>query len=342
MIPPSFREVWFVDTEFSRPDGERPTPICLVARERYSGRVIRQWLWGSAPPPSPFRVGPDVLLVAYSATAEWSVFLALDWRLPVRVLDLHAEYRWLNSGFKLPHYGQLDAMDAFGIPHMDELFKIDMRAVCCRGGPFSPSEEREILAYCEQDVDGLAALFQAMEKDLEWPQALARGRFTVAVARVEYAGLPLDRKLYPQFAKHREGIRQELIRGSGEQFGIYDETKFDTKAFENFLIREDIPWPLTPTGRLVTREKTFEEMVDVYPQLRPVHELRTALGQLKTDGGLAAGRDGRNRTELWPFGTSTGRNAPSTTKFVFGKSTAFRSFVKPDPGWAVAYVDWAQ
>jgi DNA polymerase I-like protein with 3'-5' exonuclease and polymerase domains len=83
-------------------------------------------------------------------------------------------------------------------------------------------------------------------------------------------------------------------------------------------------------------------MVIVHPQLRPLYELRSALGQLKEDGGLTIGADGRNRTSLRPFSTSSGRNAPSTTRFVFGKSTAFRSLIKPEPGMSVVYVDWSQ
>ena len=32
-----FREVWLADFEFSAPPGERPLPVCLVAREFRSG-----------------------------------------------------------------------------------------------------------------------------------------------------------------------------------------------------------------------------------------------------------------------------------------------------------------
>src|SRR5262249_38654952 len=116
---------------------------------------------------------------------------------------------------------------------------------------------------------------------------------------------------------------------------------FDTDGFEAYLIGEGIPWPRTPTGRLSTRSEVFEEMADIYPVLRPLCELRSALNQLKDDGGLSVGKGGRNRSSLRPFATSSGRNAPSTTKFVFGKSVAFRSLIQPDPGWAISYLDWS-
>jgi DNA polymerase I len=38
-----YREIWLVDFEFCAPPGERPEPVCLVAREFRSGRVIRLW-----------------------------------------------------------------------------------------------------------------------------------------------------------------------------------------------------------------------------------------------------------------------------------------------------------
>jgi hypothetical protein len=283
------------------------------------------------------------LFVAYSAPAELSVYLALGWPLPVRVLDLYAEYRWLLSGFKMPGYGQLDAMAAFNLPlGMDELFKEDMRAICKRGGPFSWEEEGNILAYCKKDVDGLTALFEAMHEHVDWPRALFRGRYTVAVARMEAHGIPVDVETHRRLQQHRKAIRRELIEAANTSFGVYDAESFDTEAFGAYLAGQGIPWPRTRTGRLSTREDVFEEMVEIYPQLRPLYELRSALGQLKGDGGLTIGADGRNRSSLRPFSTSSGRNAPSTTKFIFGKSTAFRSLIKPELGFSVAYVDWAQ
>jgi hypothetical protein len=343
MVPSCYRQIWFVDTEFHQPDGERPAPICLVARERSSGAVVRQWLWGQHSPPSPFSVDSDVLFVAYSAPAELLVYLALGWPLPVRILDLYAEYRWLLSGFKMPGYGQLDALAAFGLtPPLDELTKEDMRSVCRRGGPFAWDEERDILDYCQKDVDGLAALFEVMHPSIDWPRALFRGRYTVAVARMEAHGIPVDVETHQQLQKHRRAIRAELLEEAGATFGIYDEDEFDTSAFSAYLADQGIPWPRTRTGRLSTREETFEEMVTIHPQLRPLYELRSALGQLKDDGGLTIGADGRNRSSLRPFAANSGRNAPSTTRFVFGKSVAFRSLIQPAPGWSLAYVDWCQ
>ena len=45
---------------------------------------------------------------------------------------------------------------------------------------------------------------------------------------------------------------------------------------------------------------------------------------------------------LSPFGSKTGRNTPSNTKFIFGPSVWLRGLVKPPPGYGLAYIDWVQ
>jgi DNA polymerase I len=55
---------------------------------------------------------------------------------------------------------------------------------------------------------------------------------------------------------------------------------------------------------------------------------------------LTVGRDGRNRTVLWPFQPYTGRNQPSNSKFVFVPDRCFRGLIKPPRGWGVSYLDY--
>jgi len=56
---------------------------------------------------------------------------------------------------------------------------------------------------------------------------------------------------------------------------------------------------------------------------------------------LSVGSDGRNRTPLWAFSSRTGRNQPSSAKFVFGLSRWLRGLIQPEPGCALAYLDWS-
>jgi DNA polymerase I-like protein with 3'-5' exonuclease and polymerase domains len=42
-----------------------------------------------------------------------------------------------------------------------------------------------------------------------------------------------------------------------------------------------------------------------------------------------------------PFGTITGRCAPSTSKFLFARPAWMRSLIRPEEGRALAYIDWS-
>jgi DNA polymerase-1 len=122
------------------------------------------------------------------------------------------------------------------------------------------------------------------------------------------------------------------------QYCVYDNGHFRDGLFARYLFDQGISWPRTETGLLKTDEDTFHDMAKVYPQLEPLKDLRHALGQMRlTD--LAVGRDGRNRTLLWPFSSKTGRNAPSSTGYIFGPAVWLRSLIKPEPGRVVAYLD---
>jgi DNA polymerase I len=99
-----FHSVWLIAFESSASPGDRPEPVCLVAREFRSGRTIRLWrgdLRGHREPPFP--IGHDSLFVAYDAAAELGCHLALGWPFPARILDLHAEFCCRTAGLPLPY-----------------------------------------------------------------------------------------------------------------------------------------------------------------------------------------------------------------------------------------------
>jgi DNA polymerase family A len=50
--------------------------------------------------------------------------------------------------------------------------------------------------------------------------------------------------------------------------------------------------------------------------------------------------DGRNRAPLFPFGTKTGRNKPSGSRYIFGLPKWVRHLIKPAEGMAVAQLDY--
>lgn len=341
-----YREVWALDFEFTAPPGNRPDPVCLVARELRSGRLIRLWQDELTDRP-PFDTGPGTLFVAYLASAEIGCFLALDWPVPARVLDLYVEFRAATNGLGRLAEGRglLGALSYYGLPRITSEQKHDTRALVIRGGPWSATERAEILDYCQSDVDCLGPLLGRMLPGITSTpkglgQALLRGRYMIASARMERAGVPIDTATLGRLRAGWDLIKAGLIEAIDKDYGVYDGLTFKIDRFAGWLAREHIPWPRTDTGRPCLDQDTFREMARAYPQVAPLRELRHSLSDLRLER-LAVGSDGRNRVLLSPFGARTGRNTPSATEFVFGPSVWLRGLIKPGPGRALAYIDWA-
>src|SRR5688500_17421422 len=125
-----YRSIWAVDFEFTSRPGLPPIPICLVARELHSGRLERVWLADGAPWRPPYEMGPDSLFVAFYASAELGCHLALNWPMPVRILDLFVEFRNETNGRVAScGNGLLAALAYFGLPSIDAAEKTAMRDV---------------------------------------------------------------------------------------------------------------------------------------------------------------------------------------------------------------------
>src|SRR5262245_11783875 len=166
----SFHEVWAVDFEFNAPPGERPSPLCVVARELRTGELVRLWLADGSPSSPPYDTGPDTILIAYYSSAEWGCHLALGWPMPARVLDLCAEFRCVTSGLSVPcGRGLLGALTFFGLDALDAAEKESMRQLAMRGGAYNADERRASLDYCQSDADSLTRLFRAMLPEIVPP-----------------------------------------------------------------------------------------------------------------------------------------------------------------------------
>jgi hypothetical protein len=338
-----FREIWLVDTEFFAPSGERPTPICLVAREFRSGQIVRLWqdeLFQMDRPPYP--IDRDSLFVGYLASAELGCHLALDWPMPESVLDLYVEFRRHTNGLN-PYAGNslIGALTWFGLDAMQADEKDAMRNLAIRGGPWSDWERRALLRYCESDVVALAKLLPAMERHLDLARAVVcRGRYMSAVARMEWAGVPIDTETLSRLRDSWELIKDRLIDEINPRFNVYVDGVFKRHRWAQWLFRAGISWPKYPSGELILEDDTFREMARSNADVALMRELRHSLDEFKLEG-LTVGSDGRNRTLLSPFGASSSRNTPSNTKFIFGPSVWLRGLIKPEPGIALAYIDWS-
>lgn len=335
-----FDRIWLVDFEFHQPDGERPTPLCLVAKEFFTGRTTRLWDPNTQPPP--YGMGPRDLFVSYFSTAELSCHLALDWQMPSHLIDLYVEFRRMLGGNQPPHgHGLLGALAYFGLPGVETVAKDDMRALAVRGGPYTPDEQTALLSYCESDVIALQRLLPALLPHLDLPRALIRGEYLKSLARVERRGVPVDVERYRLLTEHWEEVKLSLIEVIDRDYGVYEGSTFKQDRFRALLRRRGIAWPLLESGEPSLDADTFRDMAKAHPFLNPLKELRATLSQLRLNE-LKIGSDGRNRCLLSPFASRTGRNQPSTTAFIFGPAVWVRHLIKPPAGRAIAYVDWSQ
>jgi DNA polymerase I len=320
--------------------GERPRPVCMVARELRSRQTWRLWRDEFGPLP-PFPIGPDALFVAFYASAELGCFRALGWPKPASILDLFVEFRDRTNGLSTPAgAGLVGALTYFGLDTIGSQEKDELRALVLRGGPWSEQERTAILDYCATDIVALERLLPAMLPRIDLPRALLRGRYMAAAAAMEHNGVPIDLATLSLLQEHWTGIQDDLIRAIDDN-GIYDGRTFKIDRWAYFLAAQGIPWPLLESGQLDLSDDAFRQAARTYPLVSPYRELRGALSDLRLND-LAIGKDGRNRTILSAFRSRTGRNQPSNSKYIFGPSVWLRGLIQPRPGYGVGYIDWSQ
>src|SRR5262249_42340778 len=142
-------------------------------------------------------------------------------------------------------------------------------------------------------------------------------------------------------------VRDAMVPVIDAQYGVYvrnaaGDWSFNMERFAGYLEREGLlaGWPRTETGALSTKRKTFDEMSKGWPQLEELRQLRHTRNKMRKIK-LAVGADGRNRTVLWPFKAKTSRTQPKAAQWIFSPAVWLRSLIKPEPGMAVAYIDWS-
>jgi DNA polymerase I len=274
--------------------------------------------------------------------AEFNCHLALGWQLPYCALDLFTEFRNTTNGLSTPcGAGLVGALTYYGLSSIEAADKASMRELALRAGGYTHQEKTDLLDYCESDVDALKRLLPAMLPTIDLPRAILRGRYMKSAARIEHAGIPLDRGTLNRLELHWETIQDQLIAEVDQHYGVYEGRTFKAQRFADWLISNNVPWPVLPSGKLDLKDNTFKDMARTYPQIAPLRELRIALSQMRLSE-LAVGPDDRNRCLLSPFRSRTGRNQPSNTRFIFGPAVWLRNLIKPKQGYGLAYIDWSQ
>jgi DNA polymerase I len=344
-----FEEIWLHDFEFVSQPGERPDVVCLAAHELRSGRTLMRWRdeLGAIPP---YRTDRKVLFVSFVANAECACHLALGWPLPVNVLDLSPAFRNITNGRTTPEgKGLLGALRYYGLDAIGTKQKDAMQKRVMQGWPFTPEEQQKILEYCYSDVDALLRLLPKIlsDPDFDLAVALYHGEFAAVSAVMEHNGVPIDMGVFAQLADKDiwRAVRDPMVPAIDAQYGVYvrnaaGDWTFNMERFAAYLGREGIIWPLLETGKLNMRRKVFEEMSKGWPQLEDLRQLRHARDKMRKVK-LAVGHDGRNRTVLWPFKAKTSRTQPKAAQWIFSPAVWLRSLIKPEPGMAVAYIDYS-
>ena len=338
--------VYLLDFEFHPSggvEGNIPMPVCLVVRNYLTGVVLqyrREQLMQMSEAPYP--CGDDALSVAFFACAEMDCFLSLGWKLPTNVLDLFCEFRKTTNGLK-PKFGNglIGALLYFDFPAQEQASKDQMRDLILGGGPWSEEQEKAILNYCQTDVDALRPLLAYMYPMIDWPRALLRGEYMKAVSKMQSVGVPIDVDKLDLIRKKWDSIQDLLIARIDQEYKVFEGRTFKASKWAQFLERNRIPWPRLESGGLDLKDETFRSMAKAHPKVAPMRELRSALSELRLSQ-LSVGKDGRNRCLLSPFASKTARNQPSNSRFIFGPSVWLRGLIKPQPGWAVVYIDYCQ
>jgi DNA polymerase I len=354
----NFSSVIVCDFEYEVTAGELPNVLCMVAHvlDENLRHVQTITLWrGEFGPTPPFDVGPDSLFVAYSAWAEMTCFKVLGWKFPVHVYDQHTAY--LASGNMLLPYNPeekrkkprkrlSDACRAYGIEGWQNIDKEVISKAIGDGSWRDKFTPQEVVDYCEEDVRMSVKLLRKQLRSssggdvshiLHWSNYSAK-----AIALIQARGIPIDVPLWNLVQENKAAVIGELLRRFDPSYGsnnpIYtSDGEWSHKRFENWLARSGIgAWPRLDSGQLDMDSDAFRLMYYA-PGIEGLHALRDSLGFIDK-ARLPIGRDGRNRPSLFPFGTTTGRNAHS--KSPYNAHAGMRSFMLFSPDTIGFYLDW--
>jgi DNA polymerase I len=342
-----FARVILEDFEFIPVPGERPDVVCMVFHDLSTGQTTRLTRDQLTDRP-PYDIGPDTLVVCFVANAEMACHLSLGWPIPKNILDLSPEFKCHvnGKGISRKNQGLIGALQYFGLSTIAPKRKDATRARIMKGWPFTAEELKQILDYCAEDVEMLRQLLFKLLPHIDLPIALHRGEGVGCLAHSEHVGVPIDMEIFPDLNDKKcwRELRDDLVPGV-DVHGIYVRDKlgewhWNNARFEELVASERINWPRTETGKLDLRRKTFESMAKAYPQIEPLRQLRYIRDKLRTIQ-LSVGRDGRNRTVLWPFSSKTSRTQPKAKHWIFSPSVWLRFLIKPEPGKALAYIDYS-
>lgn len=254
---------------------------------------------------------------------------------------------------------------------IDTEHKNKMRDLIIAGGPFSESDKKDIIKYCESDVlllpDILKTLENLQEKSPHIPlhDRQYRGKVGAITGKLISEGYPIDKKAVEIFQQNID-IAQfnlcELINGQlSEPLFKFDPKKKkhikDTKVLQAEIHKRfRDTWPTTATGKYKTDSETMDKMIptkysykdgDVLEQYIRFNSFDTSVKSLRKSTGDKdflnyCGKDERVRSWLSPYGAQSGRFQPRATSFLFLKAAWLRSLCVPKSGHVIIGMDYSQ
>jgi DNA polymerase-1 len=355
----TFSTVINCDFEYEVDLGNMPKPLCMVAEildeNLHHVRTIRMWRgeFGASPP---FPIGPDALFCCYAgAPAELACFMQLGWSFPVHVFDQWTAYLAASNFLKRRDEDKVrepkdlaTACRAYGLDGWHGINK-DRISAALGEGRWREYGKEAVLAYCSEDVRMSVLLLREQlrgrgrlvpadtDKVIHWSNYSAK-----AVARIQARGVPLDMELWNLIQENKLTVVRELIRRFDPSYDddepiCNEDGEFSRARFEAWLARREIyAWPRKPSGELGLRDDDFKLMAHL-PGIEGLRALRGSLNFILRTR-MPIGRDGRSRCSLFPFNTTTGRNAHSRS--IFNAHSGMRSLIKFPRDAIGAYLDF--
>ena len=187
---PEFPEIWVVSFGARWMPGVGWQPSFLAARELSSQRsVALDHVALFATPIPPYPTDGNALLIGFVGEGIVGCHIVLRWALPAHIVDLQVEFRNLANGHPKPcGDGVAGALIWFGLPGSGGIN-------CC-----------QTLVGGHREVAALELLFLAMRSHVDLPRAVLRGRFLIAIARIETTGIPIDVTKLDTLRRHWRNI----------------------------------------------------------------------------------------------------------------------------------------
>ena len=175
------------------------------------------------------------------------------------------------------------------------------------------------------------------------------GEFVAVSAAMEHRGVPINMEIASLLLDKDAWayVRDAIVPRINPQYGVYvqdaaGEWSFSTALFEAYCARAGISWPRHEGPASSTfASKTFDSMAKAYPETEAA---APAAPRPQQDAARSSWRSAPTGAIERCCGRSPPRPGARSRKPPSGFSAPavwLRSLIKPEPGRALAYIDWS-